>query len=138
MLRCGLIGYGAWGAHHARVIAASRDARLVAVAARSEATRTRALQEHPDSRAYADYRDLLSREELDAVAVVLPSDLHFETSRAVLESGRHLLLEKPMCLSVADCGRLNDLARGRGLVLAVGHEMRLSSLWGRVKQLLDA
>src|SRR5262245_61122679 len=103
MLRCGLIGYGAWGSHHARVIAADANAQLTAIAARSEATQAKAKQEHPSCRIFGDYRELLARDDLDAVAVVLPSHLHFEVSRAVLESGRHLLLEKPMCLSVADC-----------------------------------
>jgi len=138
MLRCGLIGFGAWGSHHARVIAANAGARLEAIAAASEATRARARQEHPSARAYADYRELLAKEQLDAVVVVLPSHLHFEVSRAVLDSGRHLLLEKPMCLSIADCEILTSLARDRKLVLAVGHEMRLSSLWGRVKSLVDS
>jgi myo-inositol 2-dehydrogenase/D-chiro-inositol 1-dehydrogenase len=137
MFRCGLIGYGAWGSHHARVIAAHPDARLVAVAAQSEASRERARQDHPGCVAYADHRDLLSRDDLDAVAVVLPSHLHFDAGKAVLESGRHLLLEKPMCLSVAHCEELNARARGRGLVLAVGHEMRLSSLWGKGKERID-
>lgn len=135
-LRCGLIGYGAWGAHHARVMAANPGAALAAIAARSPATLTRAGQEHPTAKVYADYRELLAREKLDAVAVVLPSHLHFEVSRAVLDSGRHLLLEKPMCLALDECERLNRLAQERGLVLAVGHEMRLSSLWGKAKQLI--
>ncbi len=136
MIRCGLIGYGAWGSHHARVIQANPEASLAAIAARSESTRTRARQEHPASLVFEDHRELLSRDDLDAVVVVLPSHLHFEVSKAVLESGRHLLLEKPMCLSVPHCQELNALAQGRNRVLAVGHEMRLSSLWGKVKQLL--
>jgi myo-inositol 2-dehydrogenase/D-chiro-inositol 1-dehydrogenase len=138
MIRCGLIGYGAWGGHHARVIAAHPAARLTAIAALSDATRERAAQEHPTSRIYADYRELLAREELDAVVVVLPSHLHFEVSRAVLLSGRHLLLEKPMCLSVEHCEELNALARQGRRVLAVGHEMRLSTLWGKAKELIAA
>ncbi len=137
MLRCGLIGYGAWGSHHARVMAANPEARLLAIAARSDATRAKAQQDHPQAHVYADYSEMLAKEPLDAVAVVLPSHLHFEASKAVLESGRHLLLEKPMCLSIADCETLNALAKERKLVLAVGHEMRLSSLWGKVKALVD-
>jgi myo-inositol 2-dehydrogenase/D-chiro-inositol 1-dehydrogenase len=136
MIRCGLIGYGAWGTHHARVMTTSRDARLVAIGGHSEASCARARQEHPGCQVYADYRELLSREDIDAVAVVLPSHLHFEVSKAVLESGRHLLLEKPMCLSVPHCEELNALARAGKRVLAIGHEMRLSSLWGKVKELL--
>ena len=84
MLRCGLIGYGAWGSHHARVIAASAHACLVAIAARSEATCARARQDHPGCHVVTDPRELLAREDLDAVAVVLPSHLHFEAARAVL------------------------------------------------------
>ena len=137
-LRCGLIGYGAWGCHHARVIAASPQTSLRAVAAHSEASCARARQEHPSCRVFADYRELLSQPNLDAVVVVLPSYLHYEVSRAVLESGRHLLLEKPMCLSVAHCEELIALARQRQRVLAVGHEMRQSTLWGRAKALIAA
>lgn len=137
-LRCALIGYGAWGAHHARAIAATAGASLAAICARSAESRDRAVAEHPGVHVYADYRELLAGEALDMVDVVLPSDLHFDVAQAVLESGRHLLLEKPMALSVAECDALVGLARQRGLHLAVGHELRLSSLWGKVKELIDA
>lgn len=137
-LRCALIGYGAWGAHHARAIDATEGVSLTAVCARSEESRRRAAAEHPEARVYADYRELLASERLDLVDVVVPSDLHYDVAHQVLESGRHLLLEKPMALSVADCDALVTLARRRGVQLAVGHELRLSSLWGKVKELIDA
>lgn len=138
MLRCGLIGYGAWGAHHARVIAGSGAAQLTAIAARSEETLARAKADHPQAHTYANWCDMLAQEDLQAVAIVLPSHLHFAAARDVLEAGKHLLLEKPMCLTPDECTVLNDLARKAGLVLAVGHEMRVSSLWSRVKQEIDA
>jgi myo-inositol 2-dehydrogenase/D-chiro-inositol 1-dehydrogenase len=136
MIRCGLIGYGAWGWHHARVIAAEPRAHLAAIAAHSETTAARARQEHPSCRVFTDYRELLATVDLDAVAVVLPSHLHYEAARAVLEADCHLLLEKPMCLSIGECEALNGLAQARRKVLAVGHEMRLSTLWGKVKELI--
>jgi myo-inositol 2-dehydrogenase / D-chiro-inositol 1-dehydrogenase len=135
-VRFGLIGYGAWGGHHARAIAATASAELAAVAARSEQSRARARADHPGARVFADYRDLLAIPDLDVVDVVLPTDLHYEVGRAVLESGRHLLLEKPMALELAHCDALIALARERGRVLAVGHELRLSSLWGKVKEMI--
>ncbi|HWY86313.1 MAG TPA: Gfo/Idh/MocA family oxidoreductase [Gemmataceae bacterium] len=138
MVRCGLIGFGAWGSHHARVIAANPHARLTAIAVLSEASRARARQEYPACQVGADYRELLERDDLDAIVVALPSHLHFEAARAVLESSRHLLLEKPMCLTTADCEALVAAARERKLVLAVGHEMRLSSLWGKARELIAA
>ena len=136
-VRFGLIGYGAWGSHHARAIAAVPDAKLVAVAAHSAASCGRAREDHPDVRVYADYYDLLAREQLDVVDVVLPSHLHHPVGSAVLDSGRHLLLEKPMALSLAQCDDLLRVARERQRLIAVGHELRLSSLWGKVKALID-
>jgi myo-inositol 2-dehydrogenase/D-chiro-inositol 1-dehydrogenase len=133
----GLIGYGAWGAHHARAITSAEGARLVAIAAHSEASCERARIERPEAVVYDDYRRMLAEQGLDAVSVVLPSHLHAEVSAAVLDSGRHLLLEKPMALDLDACSDLIERARRRGLVLAIGHELRLSSLWGRVKSLID-
>lgn len=136
-IRFGLIGYGAWGSHHARAIASVEGAKLAAICARSEASRQQAAGDHPQARLYADYRELLAREELDVVDVVLPSDLHYEVANDVLSAGRHLLLEKPMALGIAECDELVARAKQHGRLLAVGHELRLSSLWGKVKQLID-
>ena len=136
-VRCGLIGYGAWGQHHARAIRAVAGAKLVAVAARSQESVEKARHEQPDASVYSDYREMLAKEQLELCSIVLPSDQHFEVTRAVLESGRHVLLEKPMALALSDCSRMIELAEQRKLVLAIGHELRLSSLWGKVKQLID-
>jgi myo-inositol 2-dehydrogenase/D-chiro-inositol 1-dehydrogenase len=136
-VRFGLIGYGAWGSHHARAITATAGAELVAIAARSDKTRATALANHPGVRVYDDYRALLEHPRLDVVDVVLPTYLHYEVARAALESGRHLLLEKPMALTVAECDGLIAVARDKGRVLAVGHEFRLSSLWCKAKEMVD-
>jgi myo-inositol 2-dehydrogenase/D-chiro-inositol 1-dehydrogenase len=133
-----LIGYGAWGRHHARAIASVPGAELRAICARSPETAADARSEHPNATVYDDHLTLLEKADVELCDVVLPSDLHYDVSKAVLESGRHLLLEKPMTLDVARGRELIELARGRGRVLAVGHELRLSSLWGRVKDLIDA
>jgi myo-inositol 2-dehydrogenase/D-chiro-inositol 1-dehydrogenase len=136
--RFGLIGYGAWGAHHARAIQSVPDVELTAIAANSPASCARAAAYHPTARVYADYREMLQRESLDVVDVVLPSHLHYPVARDVLRADRHLLLEKPMTLSVEHCEELIALAQERKRVLAVGHELRLSSLWGKVKELINA
>lgn len=137
-VRFGLIGYGAWGSHHARAIRECAEAKLCAIAVRSAGSQGRAAEDHPAARVYGDYREMLAKEDLDAVAVVLPTDLHEAAGTAVLESGRHLLLEKPMALSVEACDRLNAAAAKSGKLLAIGHEFRLSSLWGKVKEMIDA
>jgi myo-inositol 2-dehydrogenase/D-chiro-inositol 1-dehydrogenase len=136
-VRVGLIGFGAWGRCHAEAIARTPGAELAAISARSPETCAAARQEFPAARVYDDYRAMLAQADLDLVDVVLPSHLHCEVGCAVLEAGRHLLLEKPMALSVAECDALLESARRHGRILAIGHEMRLSSLWGEVKRRID-
>jgi myo-inositol 2-dehydrogenase/D-chiro-inositol 1-dehydrogenase len=137
-VRVGLIGYGAWGRHHAHAIASVPDVELSAICARSPRSVADARRDYPTATVYEDYNELLQQENVELCDIVLPSDQHYDAARAVLESGRHLLLEKPMTLSIERCRELIELARARGHVLAVGHELRLSSLWGKVKELIEA
>lgn len=136
-VKVGLIGFGLFGAHHARAIAASHNASLAAIAVRSEASREAARREFPAADVVADYHQLLQRPDIELIDVVLPNRLHFEAGMAALEAGKHLLLEKPMALSLNECDRLVEAAAGRQLLLAVGHELRLSSLWGGAKRLIE-
>ncbi len=136
-VRFGLIGYGAWGQFHAGAIEATANAELVAIAAKSDKTCDAARTAHPQAEVYADFRQMLGREDLDAIVIVLPSHLHHEVASAVLSTGRHLLLEKPMALSLKQCDELLQLAKDNQCLLAIGHEMRFSSLWSRVKEMVD-
>jgi myo-inositol 2-dehydrogenase / D-chiro-inositol 1-dehydrogenase len=137
-VRFGLIGCGAWGSHHAAAIARLEGAQLVAIAEQSDENRAAAQAAHPSVRLHKDYREMLRAEQLDVVDIVLPPHVHFEAAKAVLEAGSHLLLEKPMCLQLDHCDELIALARTNGLHLAIGHEFRLSSLWGRIKEMVEA
>ncbi len=136
-VRFGLVGYGAWGRCHAAAIEATEGATLTAIAAPSDATRAAARDSHPDATICADHRALVALDEVDVVDVVVPSRFHHEVATAVLEAGRHLLLEKPMCLSIAHCADLIERAARRELCLAVGLELRHSSLWGRIRTMID-
>ncbi len=136
-LRFGLIGCGLWGAHHAKAIERAPGAVLAAIAERSEESRTAAKAAHPDAAIYDDYRAVIERDDIDVVDCVLPSHLHYEVGVAALEAGKHVFLEKPMAISIEHCDELVALAEKRGKVLAVDHELRLSKLWGKVKQLID-
>lgn len=137
-VRFGLIGFGAWGSHHARAIAESPEAELAAIAVRSPERQAQARERHPGVAIMADYHQLLARPDLEVIDVVLPTDLHYPVAADVLRAGKHLLLEKPMALSVDHCQELIKLAQDRKSLLAIGHEFRLSSLWGKVKEMIDA
>jgi myo-inositol 2-dehydrogenase/D-chiro-inositol 1-dehydrogenase len=135
-VRFGLVGCGAWGSQHARAIAKTPGARLAAVAESSPQARAAAAAEHPTAALYADYRAMFRQEQLEAADIVVPPHLHYEVAQAALEAGCHVLLEKPMCLQLDQCDRLIDLARQQQRHLAIGHEFRLSSLWGRLKEMV--
>src|SRR3954469_13600813 len=132
----GLIGFGAWGRFHADAIAKTSGATLKAIAARSDTTRAAAREAFPTAEVFADYRELLARPDIEVVDVVVPSYLHHEIASAALAAGKHLLLEKPMALSLKDCDDVISLARKNNRIFAVGHELRLSSLWGKAKELI--
>lgn len=70
--------------------------------------------------------------------MVVPNDLHAEVGVAALEGGKDVLLEKPMAPTLAERDRLLEAARRSGRVLTIGHELRLSAQWGRIKTLIDA
>jgi len=137
-VRFGLIGYGLWGRHHAAAIAEAPGAALAAIACASEATASAARQDFPGVPVDIGYRSLLARPDLDAVAVAVPNHLHAEVGTAALEAGKDVLLEKPMATTVEDCDRLLTAARKSGRVLTIGHELRLSAQYGKVKTLIDA
>ncbi|MFV1966037.1 MAG: Gfo/Idh/MocA family protein [Pirellulaceae bacterium] len=136
-VRFGLIGYGAWGRHHARAIAKTAGAQLVAIAEFSEASQAAAREAHPDVDVGGDYRELVQRSDLDVVDVIVPNRVHHEVATAVLSSGKHLLLEKPMCLTTEECDDVLRLAKDNQLQVAINHEFRMSSLWGKVKELVE-
>lgn len=135
-VRFGLIGYGLFGAHHARAIDETPGASLVAVSVRSEKSRAAARAAHPAADVVADYRELVARDDIDVVDVVVPNVLHFEVASAALTAGRHVLLEKPMATTLEQCDQLIRLAESNDRLLAINHELRLSSLWGGAKRLI--
>lgn len=137
-LRFGLIGYGLWGRHHAEAIRDAPGARLAAIACGTETGAARARAEWPDVPVAVGYQGLLARDDVDAVAVVVPNHLHEEIGVAALRAGKDVLLEKPMAVTAAECDRLLAAARETGRVLTIGHELRLSAQWGRIKQIVDA
>jgi len=138
MMRFGLIGYGAWGRHHAAALEKTPGATLTAIACGTETSAAGARRDFPGAAVYLDHRRLLDRADVDAVDVVVPNHLHAEIGVAALERGKDVLLEKPMAPTLAGCDRLIAAARESGRVLSIGHELRLSTQWSRVKALLDA
>ncbi len=134
--RVALAGFGAWGRMHARAIGALPDAKVVAVLARSDETREAARQTLPDAALHDDYGAMLADPRIDVVNVVVPNHLHAQATIDALRAGKHVFLEKPMGVDLAQCDAIIDAARASGRQVAVNHELRVSTQFGRVRELV--
>ena len=122
-IRVGVIGVGALGQHHARVYAALEGVHLAGVYD-VDAERAREVAARHGSRACAHLRELLP--EVDAVSVAVPTADHLRVTRAALEAGKDVLVEKPMATTLAEADEMIALAEARGAVLQVGHVERFN------------
>jgi predicted dehydrogenase len=133
-LRAAVIGAGYLGRFHAQKYAALEQAELVAIADPDAQARERLAAELGVA-GIADYRELLGR--VDAVSVVTPTPLHFAIARDFLDAGAHVLVEKPITVTVAEARELVALAAARQRVLQVGHLERFNPAIVAVEGLLD-
>ena len=122
-VRVGVIGVGALGQHHARVYAALANVVLAGVYDVDPGRAGEVASRHA-SRAYGHLRDLLP--EVDAVSVAVPTVDHLRVTRAALEAGKDVLVEKPMATTLAEADEMIALAEARGAVLQVGHIERFN------------
>ena len=136
--RFGIIGFGAWGRCYANAMKNIHEVSLNAIATGNERDLETVRKENPGVTVVSDHRKLLDKRELDAIVLVTPNHLHHSIGLDVLQADKHLLVEKPFALNGAECDELIRVAAAKKLHLAVGHQFRLSSLWGEIKNLIDA
>lgn len=132
----GLAGYGAFGRFHARSFVKA-GAQLGAIAAPSDANAAAALADYPGAHIHRDWRDLVADSGIAVVVVATPNHLHADIAVAALDAGKHVLVEKPMATTSADCARVVAASKRSNGVLTVGLECRLSPQWGRIKSLIS-
>ena len=101
----GIVGCGMIAAHHARAIAASRGGRLVAVFSRSS-ERTEKFARESGARPARSLEELIAQPGLDVVTVTTPSGVHLEPAVAAAEAGKHVLVEKPLEVSLERIDRM--------------------------------
>ena len=137
-INVGVVGCGYWGPNLIRNFASLHDARLRAVCDLN-VQRLKHIQDlYPNVEGYTDYARFLAEGKLDAVVVATSVGLHHPMAKAALEAGKHVLVEKPLARSSAECLDLIDVANRKGVVLMVGHTFLYSSVVKRIKQIVDA
>ena len=117
-IRCGVVGVGSLGQHHARIYAGLPGAELAGIFDTSKA-RAGEIAAKVGCRRFASLEEVAGA--CDAVSIVVPTDRHAEVALPLLERGCHLLIEKPICASLEEAERVLAAARSRGSLVQVGH-----------------
>ena len=126
-IRCGVAGVGSLGQHHARIYAALPTAELIGVY-ETNAARAAEIAARFNCRQFASLDEL--GEACDAVSVVVPTDRHAAVALPLLAKGCHLLIEKPLCASLADAELVLTAARTHGCLVQVGHIEHFNPVMG--------
>ncbi len=132
-MKVGILGSGFMGGTHARAFATLPDVQIVAVSAQ-HLEHAEALAREVGARATTNDLEILSDPAIDAVSITLPTHLHREAAILALQNGKHVLLEKPFALSVADCDAVIDAQRTSGKQLMLAHVLRF---WPEYVTLVD-
>lgn len=119
-MRIGLIGAGAVAPLHARAAGLLPDVEMTAVCD-LDAASAAAVADPIGAQVFTDYRDLIASGTTDAVIVNTPHALHRDMAVAAAEAGLHVLVEKPMAVTLEDCDAMVLAAERAGVVLRVGH-----------------
>ena len=145
-LRVGIVGFGWMGQVHARAYArlghhypdSPLRPELVAVADPAEVRRAEAVSGYGFGTAYADWRELVAREDLDLVSVTGPNFVHCEVAVAAARAGRHLWVEKPAGRDLAETRAIAAAAHAAGVRTAVGFNYRNAPAVERARELVAA
>jgi predicted dehydrogenase len=123
VLKLGLLGAGFMGGTHAAAFAQLPDVQIYGISSRS-AEKAETLAARYGARSFTDALALATDPQVDIVSNTLPTHLHKDVTLAALGAGKHVLLEKPMALTVEDCDELVEAARRSGRVLMIGQVLR--------------
>lgn len=132
-IRAGVVGTGSIGRNHARILAELSSCEFTAIYDTNEAT-AREMASKYGAKPCTSLDEFIA--SVDAATVATPTPTHFPIGTALLEAGKHLLVEKPITENTADARALAQLAVDRRLVLQVGHIERFNPVLGALEQRL--
>lgn len=136
-VRCAVVGYGAahiFGRAHGRWIDATPDLEWVAVCDQDPERLRAAKEEFPKLETYDSVTDMLERCAVDMVSVVTPHFTHAPISIECMAAGKHVVVDKAMCLSVAEADEMIETARRNEVMLAVFHARRHDGNFRAIKE----
>lgn len=137
-LKIGVVGAGSISGVHFEAYKANSEAEIYAVCDINEARAREKAQTYGASKVYTDYREMMADPNIDAVSVCVWNNAHAPVSIAALEAGKHVLCEKPLCMTVEEALQVEQAVRKSGKVLQVGFVRRYAANTQVLKKFLDA
>ncbi len=134
--KVGMIGCGSISGNHFHAIRHTENAQVAAVCDIRPDRLEKAMQEQAVP-GYADYHELLSRSDIDAVHVCVPHYLHGQISVDALRAGKHVLCEKPMGMSLMEAEAMERAQRESGKQLTICFQNRYNGASQRMKKIID-
>jgi predicted dehydrogenase len=134
----GLVGSQFISAIHYVSLTRVPDAEVLAVASPTIEHVRPFAEQRGIARWFVDYRKMLEMPEIDMVVLGLPNDLHCQAVLDAASAGKHVVLEKPMAMNLAECDRMIDACRRAGVKLMYAEELCFAPKYVRLKQLLDS
>ena len=117
-IRCGVVGAGSLGQHHARIYAGMKDVDFAGIC-ETDPARAKEISEKHNCRVFGSPEELAAA--CDAVSVVVPTDRHAQVALPLLARGCHLLIEKPLCASLEEASQVLSAAQAGNCIVQVGH-----------------
>ncbi len=138
MIRIGVIGYGYWGPNIVRNLQGLDSTRAEMICDSSPAAQARARKAYPNVRVVSDAKEILRSPDIDAVAVITPVWTHYELTKAALENGKHVFIEKPFTSSSAQAEELIELAARKKLTIMVDHTFLFTGAVRKIRELTES
>ncbi len=135
-VRVGLIGSGFISSIHYEAFATCEGVRLSQWHRRRPATPRDSPQSGESPIIHGDFRRLLDLKEVDLVVLGIPNDLHCEVTCLAADAGKHVVVEKPMALNLAECDRMIAACQRAGVILGYAEELCFAPKYVRLKQLI--
>jgi len=139
-IRIGIIGVGNMGSAHANCIGNGEiDGMVLTAVCDIDPKRTeKYIQSDSGVAVYQDYRELLQSKDVDAVLIAVPHRLHAKIAEEALESGLHVLSEKPVDIRVSEAERLNETARKSRKVFGIMFNQRTNPLFQKAREIVQS
>ncbi|MCX8035477.1 MAG: Gfo/Idh/MocA family oxidoreductase [Candidatus Sumerlaeia bacterium] len=137
-VKIGIIGSQFVAEIHAASFKAIPDAaELVAVASPSAGHAESLAARYGIPRVFRDYRDMLCEADIEMVTIAAPNRLHAEMAIAAAEAGKHVVCEKPLCMTLEEADRMIETCRARGVLLLYAEELFFTPKYVKAKEMAD-